>query len=348
MTTTPPAPAAPRPRSRRAVGRWLVVVALLVLIGRGLGLAGRAPTPAGGATEPGLPAAAVAVAPAPGSGDSLASATAPEPTPQRIADVPPPAAPATEPAPSPVATPSPEPPPPAAATASPQAASGCDPDRFASLVSTLAFHTERGELGSALATLQHLRHLPLDGAQRTVLLASEQSLDTALAAAAASLVQQLCAGQALAAHEQLAQWFADGDLVMAPWLDAAVLAAGLPGGLFRGLVAGDLAAPLARPIVRGSEVRVHSVPHHGIGTVVDSRADRVTVRLQTANGWSFPTVPAIVCEPVQPSADDAIEAGLRAVHAKSPLLARVWLAIARLRRPGALGDRGEQLARLLP
>lgn len=230
----------------------------------------------------------------------------------------------------------------------PSAATGIDPDRFASLVSALACHTERGEFGSALGTLQHLRSLPLDGAQRTVLLPSTQALDAALAAAGATLVEQLCAGQALAAHERLAHWFADGDLAMAPWLDAAVLAAGLPGGMFRGFAEGERSAPMARPYPRGVEVRVAGSAHHGLGTVVDSRADRVTVRLQSANGWSFPTVPAIACEPVQPSADDAIEAGLRAVHANAPLLARVWLAIARLRRPEALGERGELLARLLP
>jgi hypothetical protein len=305
----PAAPAAPRSRGRRG-GRLLLLVILLVLIGRGLGLAGNETKPTGGAEQQAPPPADVGAAP------------------QADAGTPP--APLTE------------------ASRPGTGPAGFDSDRFASLRSLVECNTRNGDLGAALATLHHVRSLPLDGAQRAALLPSAEALETALAQACTGIVECLAKGRALAARDAVQALFRDGRSLAEPYVDSALRAAGLPGGLLRPLAATDRVLPVARPLARGRDVRIVEPHRTSTGAVADARSDQLTVRVQTANGWAFPTVCALACEPVQPSADEATEMGLLAVQEHDALLARLWLAVARLRSPHGLPARGEVLAGLLP
>jgi hypothetical protein len=70
------------------------------------------------------------------------------------------------------------------------------------------------------------------------------------------------------------------------------------------------------------------------------------VRVETAVGRSYPTVPVTACQPVVTTGEEAIEMGFAAVHAGDALLARLWLLRAGL-AGGELGERGELLAELL-
>jgi hypothetical protein len=70
--------------------------------------------------------------------------------------------------------------------------------------------------------------------------------------------------------------------------------------------------------------------------------------MATPRGYAFPTVPTHACEPVQATADEAVEMGLAALHAGDVRLARLWLAVAQVRGGGALPARGALLARVLP
>lgn len=328
MADLPTTPAPRPPRARRRLGRWLLVLLVLLWIGRGLGLAGREPQPTGGAGKPADLAADV-------TGAAEARDAAAPPVPAAAAAETAPAAPLVEPAPSGTGV---------AVGAAGPAAPAFDADRFASLLSALAVHTTEGQLGSALATLQHMRGLPLDGAQRAALVAASAPLETALAAACGRIVEHLCHGRALLARDELERLCTGGEVFVEPWLDLAWRAVGLPEGVLHAIPASEAIPPLARPLARGREVRVLARDRTGSGTVVDSRSDQVTVRMQTPTGWSFPTVSALCCEPVQPTADEAIELGFAALQARADRLARLWLAVARLRSPQGLGERGQRLA----
>lgn len=333
MAEVPLPPARLVSHRRPRYGRWLVVLALLVLIGRGMGWAGHEVQPTGGAKQPGRLQADLAASAA------AAASPAGAPLPEAMAEhLPPPAAPAGEMALPPAA------PAPATAVVADAAPPAFDADRFAALQAAVGEHTERGELGAALATVHHLRALPLDGAQRTALLAVTEPLEQALAAACARIVEGLCQGRVLQTREQLAQLFADGEPFAEPWLDSALRAVGVGHRLLGRIAPRQETLPVARPLARGRDVRVRTVSRQGVGTVVDSRAGQVTLRVATTNGWSFPTLAALAVEPVEPTADEATEMALLAVQADDAVLARLWFAVACVRSPKGLGERAQLLA----
>lgn len=302
------APTTVRVGRRRSRRLGLVVVAgILWLIGRGLGLFGGAPAP-----EPG--GAAGAAAPPPESA-ALAEATDSPAEPASAASAPTPAL---------------------------AAGTGLEPDRFASLLSAVAARTEAGQFGRALATLQHLGGLPLDAAQHAVVARSRSAVDAALVAAGAGVRALLAESRALAARDAIAALVGDGPEATRR---AAMTTAGLDPGWLAPAAPSDRMLPLPRPLPRGRQVRLRG-DDPAMATVVDGRADQVTVRIETAAGQTFPTLAVTACEPVGASRDEAIELALAALHAGDPLLARLWWAV--VRAGGTLPARAELLAVRLP
>jgi len=94
---------------------------------------------------------------------------------------------------------------------------------------------------------------------------------------------------------------------------------------------GALPWPIAAPLPRDRVVRALLADGPATGRVVDGRSDQVTLRMETPHGVTFPTLAVTACEPVDPSAAEAVELALAALQAGQPLLARLWLCCAGLR-----------------
>lgn len=359
----PPAPVRPvgRARRRRATGLALAVV-LLVLVGRGLGwfgdqqpagsgTANDTADPSGGRPEVATPAVQGAAASGSG-GESAPAAPAPTPPPPAPsgeivgtvgAAVPPdgvaaPAQPA-EPTGEPASEPNREPATPVATF---------DADRFAVHLALLQHSIDEGRLGTALATLTQLAAQPLDGAQQAALLTPRQQLADALAARSSQVVAQLGRGEVLAAHASIALLASDGEAFVHDVLQQALRAAGADGALLGPRRESAESLPIARPLPRGRELRVRIRSGLVAGRVVDSRSDQLTVRIENPGGVAFPTVPVVAAEPVSPTADEAVELGFAALQAGEVLLARAWLATARLRARESVPERLPRLAAVLP
>ncbi len=303
-----------RRRGRRPAFVALVLLALW-LSGRGLGWFGRSPEPA--AVPPAGPPAVVPPADAgqPGAAPGvLASAAAAAGAPASPA-----AAEAPAEAPAEATT---------DATAAPAgetrgaAPRGLEPDRFASLMSLVDLRLEQRELGRAFATLDELLQQPLDAAQREAVLARRQKAFDPL----------------VACQRQI-----EGDLAVGRIHDAAAavrrLLAGGPAtaGVFAALGLGDdpQRPPTAEaewrmpePLARSRAVRVRRDGQELVATVTDSRSDRLTLRLASAQGLRFPTVAATEVEPVEPTAAEAVALGWAALRAGQTLRARLWQACA--------------------
>lgn len=327
-----PRPAVRSRRRRRGVVALLLVA--LLLLGRGLGWSGTAEQGAAPLT-PEAPPVDRAV-------DSVSS--------------PLPESPGPTPAASPVAV---APAGPLAETrgalaATPGAAGGTattpafDADRFASRLSLLDSAIADGRLGLALQSLAQMRTLPLDGSQQAALLLPARQLSEQIAACCSRIVADLARGEVLVGHDGLGLLVADGDAAMAPFLDAALRVAGVAGQLVGGRRAAESPVPIAQPLARGRELRVRWRGSLHAGRVVDSRSEEVTVRIATAAGVAFPTVPVVDCQPIAPTGAEAVEMGFAALQADDVLLARAWLVCSRLRPPSASTGRLAQLASLLP
>jgi hypothetical protein len=217
-----------------------------------------------------------------------------------------------------------------------------DDDRFASSLSLVVARTADGRLGSAFSALHHLRSLALDSAQLTALAEPSQQLENALAEACARVLQGLCRGAVLRTRDDVGRLLVDDARVL-PLLSDALRIAGLAVDLLRPATAAERPAPIPVPLSRNREVRVQWQDQLHAARIVDSRSDQVTVRVQTAKGQAFPTVPVVACEPVEPSATVAVEMGFAALQANDVMTARLWLAVARLRSEGELAARGSML-----
>ncbi len=317
--------AAPVPMRRGRPRLWFVLlVALAVLIGRGLGWLS-------GGTKPGsMPGAEQAPQVATGRAENASL-----PSTARTND--PGAVPAAEGA---VPTP-------AEAPTNTAGASPVDSDRFASLVSLVRTRTDEGQFGSALEALHHMRSLALDATQRTALSVPALELETALAAACSRIVQFVCQGQILAARDGSTRLLDDGEPFVEPVLAESLRPTGLSGGLLRMPAQDGRPWPTAAPLARDRSVRAWLATGVQTGRVIDSRSDEVTLRVQGAQGVTFPTVPIVRCEPVEPTSVEAIEMGFAALHGGDALLARLWLAAAKLRGSVPLPLRAQQLDALL-
>lgn len=343
-----PSPVEPRPaRSRfRRVRFGIAGLLLLLLVGRGLGLVGRAERgpapfdPRAAAREPAAKpdaAPAVAAVPATGAGAVGAAPMA------ESARANPEALPTVGSA-SPANSTSP-----ATAVAS-QPADGSptfDADRFASRLSLLQATIDDGRLGLAIATLAELRELPLDGAQQAALAMPAEQLGAAMATCCSRLVALLARGDVFAARNALDLLASDAEAPLLPSLHQALALAGVDVALLSPQRRDDGAVPIARPLPRGRAVRVRRGADVVLARVADSRSDEATVRLEQGGRVAFPTVPVVALEPVDATADEAAEMGLAALQAGDVRLARLWLACARLRGQGP-SPRSEQLAALLP
>jgi hypothetical protein len=104
--------------------------------------------------------------------------------------------------------------------------------------------------------------------------------------------------------------------------------------------------PIAVALPRDRAVRVHLADGTAMGRIVAARSDQVTVRVETPRGVTFPTVPVVACEPLQPTPAEAVEQALAALQAGDALLARLWACCARL-RGGDASARARRLEEIL-
>jgi hypothetical protein len=128
------------------------------------------------------------------------------------------------------------------------------------------------------------------------------------------------------ARAECARLLGDGQSLAAPWLATALRAAGLPELPVLGTIPRIAEAPLPQPRVlpRGRAVRIVYGERTGVGHVVDARSGEATVKLPNQNGFQFPTVPVVAVEPIDASADEAIEMAFAALQQGDRLLARLW------------------------
>lgn len=320
-----------QPRRRRSRSAIVVAVVVVVLSGRRLGWFGgggaAAPAPVPIGTSPAVTPAPVADAPSSTAPNAVTAASG--------ADGPPAAAPS---APAPAA--------PAPAAEVPPGTGTVDGDRFASLLSLVSARREQGELGGALAALRRAEALPLDAGQRATVQRSTGELRADLDAAARLVAAQLTEGQVLAAHDRCRVLLTDGADLVAPVLARQL--AFTDAAVDRLPARGALPWPIPQPLARDRIVRARLAAGEVTGRVVDGRSDQVTLRVEAGNGVTFPTLPVTACEPVGPTADEACEQALAALQGGDALLARLWLACARLRGGSAASARAGRLREILP
>jgi hypothetical protein len=223
---------------------------------------------------------------------------------------------------------------PAGAPASGGAQQALEADRFHSALSLLGEQTTLGDLAAAVQTLAHLRSCPLDGAQRTALLAPAKTLEDALTSRCTQVVQHVVGGRVLQARALAQALSVDGRTLPGDWFQAAWAAVGHkpPWAPSEPTARPAGSVPLPKALPRGRAVRVAFGPHVGEGTVADSRADVATIRLAKDSGFVFPTVPVASLEPFEPTADEALEMAFAALQHDDPMLARLWQWCAATRR----------------
>ncbi|MBX3465043.1 MAG: hypothetical protein KF830_17885, partial [Planctomycetes bacterium] len=234
-----------------------------------------------------------------------------------------------------------------AAAASPSApaspAAGLDADRFQALLSLVALRRERGESGGALTALRRVAALPLDAAQRDAVRRLTDAVARELELACDEVMGLLHAGRGLTARDRVQALDAEDGAAAAAALAARL--ARSPEGLVGVPAPGDLPWPVAAPLARDRTVHARLPGGFAIGRIVAARADGLTLRVETAAGVTFPSVAMAAVEPAEPTAAEAVELALAALHAGDGLLARLWLACADLR--GGASPRQERVRRLL-
>lgn len=218
-------------------------------------------------------------------------------------------------------------------------------DRFQSLVSLIASHIDEKQLGEASGVVQRLMALSLTTEQATQLSAVHMRLQPLRQATEERILAHVRKGEVLAADQASLQLIVSG-----VW-QAQTLASAAPGlalGDNWQRAAGDAAARSAEPapLERNRKLRMRWRDGLRVGVVASTKADQVTVRVQSGGSQSFPTVRAVQCEPTDSSSKEAIEMGFYAVQADAPRLARLWLLRAHLLQP-ELTARGKQLLELL-
>lgn len=312
----------PARRSRRGSRRWRLLAALalvLWLAGRGLGLLGGAPM-----EGPAPPEAAAKPSPDAGKGGGDSSGDGARVAPATVAEAKPD---------------HPTPPAPAGEAA---AGTAIDGDQFASLLSLVDLRLDQGEVGRALAVLGELESRPLTEPQRD----------------AAALRRQLAGQAAGGVLAEVRAWLRSGDVRLAAGSVRALLEGGAStAALLAELPCGaDPARPVPHdegtwrapePLAKGRAVRVLQGGLRRVGTIVDSRSDRVTLRIATGQGVTFPTVELAAVEPLEPTVGEAVSMAWASLHANDPLGARLWLACAELRGEGQAQAGVAELAQLI-
>ncbi|MCA8949026.1 MAG: hypothetical protein KDE27_05955, partial [Planctomycetes bacterium] len=154
------------------------------------------------------------------------------------------------------------------------------------------------------------------------------------------------AGEVLAAHAAATAGLDDPPFRRE--LERALTDAGAAGDPTASPTADPSVWPLPERLPRERAVRVRLASGAAEGAIVDAGAERVTVRVRSDRGLTFPTVELTACEPIDPTAAEAAELGFAALHAGDPLLARLWLACAQSRIPPSGSQRAARLRELLP
>ena len=175
--------------------------------------------------------------------------------------------------------------------------------------------------------------------------AARSRAETALAMALEKLVQDVRAGQILAAHSRLAQLTDEVSPTVAQRLNALAGKRGWPPrpNLVRGAKPAVEVATAGKELARHRRVRV---AHRG--GVVDvsvwqATRQNVTVRMQDEGGVAFPVFDRAVVEPVDPSFLEACEQ-VRICHRAGEIVA-AWLWLCHcLGRPEASEDADELAA----
>jgi hypothetical protein len=223
-----------------------------------------------------------------------------------------------------------------------------DPDRFGSLVSLLRTSTVDRRFGSAMFTLQRLRDLPLDAAQQTALVQPAADLESALGGACGEIVKSVCEGQVLEATFAIESLLHDDQGLVLPMLVQSLALCGVRGELQAVPVPAGAPWPQPKALAKGRAVRARIENQVVTGRVIDSRADRVTLRVQRDHSVTFPTVPTSLCEPIDATPAEAVEMAFAALHAGKVAMARLWLGCASMRAGEAPeATRHERLQQLL-
>ncbi len=320
---------------------------VLVLIGRGFGFFGHDPVDTGGPTPQG-PERPRFLDGTRGSEPQRTEVASSGPTSSAQSE-----AQATTPPTEPASTTAPNTPPPAPiveapntplATAPRADGDGIDPDRFASLLSLVRVRCSEDRFGEALVAMEQARALPLDRDQRSALEQARLAANGALRTSLERTVLLVRDGAVLEARRTLTAMLAEaGASLRAEVSTALLLAGGEPG---RPADPQASPAPIARPLARDRRVRTRWNGVDIVARVADSRSDEVTLRIEEGQGVTFPTVPVVGCDPVEPTAAEAVEMGFAALHAGDALLARLWLSCA-TQRGARDEDRAKRLAEAL-
>ncbi|MBL8750834.1 MAG: hypothetical protein JNK78_16860 [Planctomycetes bacterium] len=232
-----------------------------------------------------------------------------------------------------------------------EANDGIDADRFASLLSLVRVRCSEDRFGEALVAVEQARALPLNPEQRTALQQANLAAADALRTALQRTVALVREGAVLEARRTLSTILADAAApVRAEVGSSLMLAENAPDQALQALdrAANPRAAPAptARPLARDRRVRTRWNGVDVVARVADSRSDEVTLRIEEGQGVTFPTVPVVACDPVEPTAAEAVEMGFAALHAGDALLARLWLSCA-MQRGARDEDRAKRLAEVL-
>ena len=321
-------PAAPHRRPHRRPHRWRatgIAVVLLALLGTGARWIGSGDgRPEDGGDEANRQAAA---------GESVAPSGR---QPERPIEAPAPILETSSPLPEVADEPE-------TATATPTPPT-VDADRFASLKSVVERGLLEQRFAEARAALEVLRTLPLSSAQTGEIERLQDALGSGLSAAASALVDLVRAGSVLSARGMLRQYGDDPAEQLA--LQAALRAIGLGPDLTSAPTEERSRWPLPAPLEKDRLVRASLTDRTVLGRVVDSRPERITLRVAGPRGLTFPTVRTVACEPVEVDAAEATEMAFAALQAGDPVLARLWLGCAQS-RSAAPGPRTVRLQALL-
>lgn len=298
-------------RSRRLLLGGVVVAAVL-LLGRGLGLL-QSPTgrvqprlPPVGEPQP-APGAAASGERGGGAGGEAARPGPPEPT--------------------------------------ASAAAGIDDDRLQSALSGARAALQDGRLGAGLLALDNLLGSALSPPQVQRVAAARQQLEAAVASACAALPAELLRGEVLAARRRLAALLQPLHPAVIEALRAMTTARHWPDLVPSACP--DVYVPPPAPLPRDRLVRTLRAGSELQARVVDATPREVTLRVVAKDGVTFPSFRVVDVEPLQVTAAEAAEQGLAALAAGDGMLARLWLCCALGDDAAAAPPRAQELQALL-
>jgi hypothetical protein len=195
--------------------------------------------------------------------------------------------------------------------------------------------------------LRQIRELPLEPGQRIQIDMLARELDDQATATCREILAMAAAGKVLAANALAIAALDEDPTDFGRELSGAFAAAGI-GSPPKALPNQVRARwPMPAPLGRERMVRAMLPDGEVLGVVVDSRSDRVTLRVESERGLYFPTVGLWAVEPNDVQGGEAAELGFAALHAGDPLLARLWLNCALARALAEPSARTERLASLL-